>query len=324
MRRLRSLLLIAAVALLGLAPAAGCKKSEGGNADLPPATGPGAPPLPELPTFAASGGEGATVGASESKTTGVLVAASQVVVGTRSSGVIVEIKFDEGDQVKKGDVLFRLDSRDAQLMRTSAANVLKSAKLQQTAAQREHDRAKLLFEQNALPRQQWDQVQTTLDASAIAVAQAQNALAMASKQIADATVRSPITGVVIKKAANVGEYAAMMPPTPVLVLQDQATLELRFRLPERALAVLGAKDLVEVTLPALGVTRKVAIQRSSTSVDPQTGTIEFIAVLDNADGALMPGLMAEVSLGAAPAPAAAPETAPAPAAPAPAPGSAAP
>ncbi|MCA9677488.1 MAG: efflux RND transporter periplasmic adaptor subunit, partial [Myxococcales bacterium] len=286
--RLASVLMFAA-----LAATAACNKSEGGRADLPPASGPGAAPLPTLPAFAPSdAGAGAT--APDTRTTGTLVARSEVAVAAKASGTIVEIKVDEGSVVKKGDVLFRLDSRDAQLMYKSAQTGVSQAKLHLAAAQREYDRAKSLFDQGAMPRQQWDQVQTALDGAKIGVAAAQNSAAVAQKMIGDATVRAPMAGIVIKKLMEVGSYATMMPPSPVLILQDQSTLELHFTLPERALGAVGTGDARKLTvqIPALGVTRVATVERLSPVVDPRTRTIEVIATIDNSDGSLRPGVMA--------------------------------
>lgn len=302
----------------------GCKKSQDGKAELPPASGEGAAPLPEIPAIAAAGsgsGSGAAAAAAgDTKTTGSLVAKSQITIGARSSGTIVEIKVDENSVVKKGDVLFRLDSRDAALMRKSALTALRGAKLGVANAQREYDRAKSLHAQNALPQMQLDNAQAALEGAQVLVAQAENSVAMANKAIADATVRSPISGVVINKLMSVGEYATMMPPSPVLIVQDQSVLELKFRLPEKALASLHVDDKVAVTIPALGVHRAATISEISPQADPRTRTIELTAAIDNKDGALRPGLAAEVVLGAPPpeptaeqaAPAVAPVPAPAP------------
>jgi multidrug efflux pump subunit AcrA (membrane-fusion protein) len=120
---------------------------------------------------------------------------------------------------------------------------------------------------------------------------------MANKAIGDATVRSPIDGLVLEKRLQVGEYATMVPPSPVLVLQDQSTLELKFRLPERALSTIHQGDKVSIAIPALGVTRDATISEIAPMVDTRTRTIELTAVLTNTDGALRPGLMAEVKLG---------------------------
>jgi membrane fusion protein (multidrug efflux system) len=90
--------------------------------------------------------------------------------------------------------------------------------------------------------------------------------------------------------------ATMMPPSIVLVVQDQAQLELKFRLPERALAALKEGAVVKARFDALGVSRDATVSRINPTVDPQTRTIELVAVIDNADGALRPGLLAEVDL----------------------------
>jgi membrane fusion protein (multidrug efflux system) len=83
------------------------------------------------------------------------------------------------------------------------------------------------------------------------------------------------------------------------VLQDQATLDLRFRLPERALARVRVGDPITVSLPALATSRKARIAIVAPSVDPRTRTVELTAVIDNRDASLRPGLMADVELDAA-------------------------
>lgn len=295
-RRLLPVLLLSSLVL------AGCKTSEGGKGDLPPATGDGAAPLPEIPAF--KNVDAAPRGATSSgvgETTGTLEAKSQVAVAPKASGTIVEVKVDEGSKVKKGDLLFRLDSRDAQLMKKSAETQLEGAKLQLKTAQTEYDRISGLVAQNAAPRAQLDALEAQVEGAKVAIQAAQNSIAMTNKAIGDATVRSPMNGVVIQKLMSVGEYATMMPPSPVVVLQDQSSLELKFGLPERSLATIKPEDAVTVSIPAIGATRQATIAQISPMVDARTRTVQITVVLDNKDGALKPGMMAEVSLGAEPA-----------------------
>jgi multidrug efflux pump subunit AcrA (membrane-fusion protein) len=89
----------------------------------------------------------------------------------------------------------------------------------------------------------------------------------------------------------------MMPPTIVLVVQDQSVLELRFRLPERALGEIKVGDPITAKFDAMGVTRQAKVARIQPSVDARTRTVEVIAELNNADGGLRSGLLAEVTLG---------------------------
>jgi RND family efflux transporter MFP subunit len=285
------------------AGASGCKSKKSSASKLPPAAGSGAAALPEIPDVRPPAGAGAGAGTAATATagevvTGTLEARQQVAVGPRASGTIVLLKVDEGSTVKKGELLFQLDSRDAQLMKKQAVTQLEAAKLQLRTAQREYDRIKGMVAQNALPQQQLDQLEAQVDGARLQITAAENAIAMASKQILDSAVPSPLAGVVTRKLMSVGEYATMMPPSPVLIIQDQSSLELKFRLAESSLASVRAGDPVIVTVPSLAQTRAAKVARISPMVDPRTRTIELTAVLDNCDGGLRPGLGAQVALGA--------------------------
>jgi len=280
---------------------AACKKSDDNGSHLPPATGTGAPPLPEIPDVRDPAGGTAAPdpsGAGASVFAGTLEATTQVEVAAKASGTLVALNVDDGSKVKKGEVLFRLDSRDAQLRRKQGVNSLASAKLALRTAQREYDRIAGLVAQNAVPAIQLDQLRDGVESAKLMISQAETGIAMADKAIADATVRSPLTGVVIAKVKNVGEYVTLMPPTPVVILQDQSALELKFHLPERALASLHQGDPVTVRIPSQSINRAAKIAQISPMVNPRTRTVEVTALIDNCDGGLRPGIAAEVELGA--------------------------
>jgi membrane fusion protein, multidrug efflux system len=290
MIRLRASYFVIAAVLL-----AGCGKHDDGRSELPPATGTGAPPLPALPAVATTQAPApATV--SDHKSTGTLLPHAEVAVVARASGVLVDLGVDVGAHVKKGQVVFRVDDGAAVLRLAQAQTQVAAAEQQLRSTQVEYQRTKTLFDQQAASSQQWDQVTAQLDAAKVAVQQARNGVALAGKMVSDATARAPIDGVVVARPVALGTYVTDMPATQVLVLQDQATLDLKLRLPERALARVKVGDPITVTLPALSLSRKTTISIVAPSIDPRTRTIELTAVLDNRDGALRPGLMADVEL----------------------------
>jgi RND family efflux transporter MFP subunit len=287
-----------------LLAAAGCRgKAAGQKNELPPAAGPQAPPLPSLPSVAPEKPPTSPAPRSEERTTGTLYPRAEAALAPNASGVIAEILVQEGSPVKKGAVVFRLDAADHALRRQQAAAALEAARVNLRATKVEHDRTKAMFEQNAVNRAAWDQVVARHDAAVVGVRQAEVALAVAQKAVADTAVRSPLDGVVTAKLKNVGETATMMPPTVVLVVQDQAVLELRFRLTERALTRVKPGDTVRARFDAVGLTRDARVVRTSPTVDMRTRTIEVVTEIDNRDGALRPGLLADVDLQAAAAPA---------------------
>jgi RND family efflux transporter MFP subunit len=283
-----SCLVIAVAALF-----AGCRKEDDRKA-LPPAIGPGSPPLPVLPTVSKPSTTSSAV-TSDRKSTGTLMPHSEIAVVSRANGVIVAMNVDVGAHVKKGQVVFRVDERTAQLRLAQAQTQLAAAQQQLKSTQVEYNRTKLLFDQQAASSQQWDQIVAQVDAAKVGVAQAHNGVAVAAKAVDDATARAPIDGVVVSRPVALGDYVSDSPATQVLVVQDQVTLDLKFRLPERALASVHTGDAITVSLPALAMSRKATISIVAPMVDARTRTIELTAVLDNRDGALRPGLMADVA-----------------------------
>jgi RND family efflux transporter MFP subunit len=282
-----------------------CKKQEKKAESLPPAAGEGAKPLPEIPDLKhadAGAGSGSSAGTpTSSVVSGTLQAREEVKVGPKSSGTITQINVDENSKVKKGDVLFRLDTGDLALRRQQAAVALDAARVNLKAVQVEYDRTKAMLAENAVNRAAWDQVEARHDAAAVGVRQAEVTLAIAQKALSDASVRSPLDGVVTAKLKNAGETATMMPPTVVIAVQDQSVLELRFRLTERSLMKMKPGAKVRARFEAVGLTRDALVVRTSPTVDVRTRTFEVVAQIDNRDGALRPGLLADVELsGAAP------------------------
>jgi RND family efflux transporter MFP subunit len=278
---------------------AGC--GAGGGDDrtaLPPATGPGSPALPVLPALARPAQPSSTT-ASADRATGTLLPHAEVAVVARASGVLAELGVAVGAQVTRGQVLFRVDDRGAVLRLAQARTQLAAAAVQFRTAKLEYRRASGLFDQQAVTQQHWDQVSAQLDAARVGVAQARSGVAVAGNAVSEATARAPIDGIVVSLPVAAGDFVSAAAATRVVVLQDQATLDLKFRLPEQALATVRTGDPIRVSLPALATSRTAKVSIVAPSVDPRTRTIELTAVLDNRDGALRPGLMAEVALDAA-------------------------
>jgi RND family efflux transporter MFP subunit len=282
---------VMALALMALAACA-----RGRAQQLPPAQGEGAPPLPALPNLAAKNGEPTAVTATEGRTTGTTFPRAEAQLGPNTSGLIAKINVAEGDRVRKGMVLFRLDDRDAALRVEQARAAREAARVNLRAAQTEYDRTKPMFDEKAVNRMQWDQLVARLDSARVGVQQADVALSMAEKVLADATVRSPIDGVVTGKLKNEGEMATTMPPTVVLVVQDQSVLELRLRLPEHALGQVKIGDVVTARFDALSTVRQARVIRINQAVDARTRTVEVVAEIPNPDRALKSGLLASVDL----------------------------
>jgi RND family efflux transporter MFP subunit len=258
-------------------------------------------PAPEVPSvgslMSAAPGAGGAPGARALSATGTLYARAEASLGPNASGTLSHIAVREGDKVKKGQLLFRLESAQANLAVQQARASLESARVNLRAVELEFNRTKELYDRGSVPQASFEQVQARYDLAKSSLAQSEVQLALLQKTAADAVVRSPIDGVVTSKLKNVGEAVSMVPPTIVLVVQDVNHLELRARLPEHALGSIKPGSKLLAVFPALGVRREVLVSRINPAVDVATRTVEVIADVDNADGSLRPGMLADVTLG---------------------------
>ncbi|MBT8491754.1 MAG: efflux RND transporter periplasmic adaptor subunit [Deltaproteobacteria bacterium] len=273
-------------------------KSESGADSLPPATGQGAEPRAQLPSVEPEAKISSKSGESGSnKTTGTTYPKDRAEVAPEMSGVIASIAVKEGDVVKKGQLLFRLRAADLALRIKQAEAALATAKVQLSSVATEYQRTERLFEQKAVDRAQWDRVQSQHDAAKAGVDQAKVSVSLARQALGDAAVRSPIAGIITRKLKSAGEAVSMMPPTTVLIVEDHSKLELRFRLPEKALKEVREGSELSANFTAIDRVIPAKVTRIAPNIDPATRTIEVIADLDNPDGALRSGMLATVELG---------------------------
>lgn len=288
--------------LLSLGAALGCRGHEG--SDLPPPSGSGAPPAASIPKLMDLGKSEASPVASQSSTeaawTGTLYARHEAQLGPKMTGILAQVAVEEGDRVKKGQMLFSLDAAQANLSVDQAKAAITAAQVGYESAKLEYSRATDLLKSGSIAQASFDQAKAAYDRAQTGLDQTKVALQMAQRGVVDSTVHSPIDGVVTAKLKNVGETVTMMPPTVVLIVQDISNLELRARLPERALSLVKEGGTIRMTVPSVGLGRDVPVKRINPTIDPRTRTVEVVADVDNADGKLKVGMLVQVAaMGAA-------------------------
>jgi len=275
-----------------------CKSKAKADVNLPPATGPGAAARVALPTVTSSNGHDSALASTTKQTTGTTFPKQSAQLGPKATGVIALIAVEEGDRVKRGELMFRLDTANGRLGVRQAQAVLKSANVAVATVKVEYDRTERLYERKAIDLANWQRVQAQYDAAKAGAEQAEVGVSMAKKRLADATVRAPFTGLVTAKLKNVGDLATMMPPSVVLIVEDHSSLELRFKLPERSVGELAVGDDVRAEFAATGTPLTAKVIRISPNVDPRTRAVEVVAEIPNADGALKAGMLAKIRTGA--------------------------
>lgn len=203
---------------------------------------------------------------------------SQVVAKT--SGVALSVLVEEGQHVRAGQVLVRLDSARASLQ--SAQSAAQMHKLQNEFA-----RAQQLMSQKLISTADYDRIRFDLEN-----ARAVNRLA--NLEVSYANVVAPISGVVASKSIKPGNFVQIN--TPIFRIVDTSRLEMVLNVPEREMATLKAGLPVQLKVDALpGRSFQGTVDRVAPVVDSGSGTFRVICAFDG-EGMLQPGMFGRISI----------------------------
>ena len=210
---------------------------------------------------------------------GSLVAVNGVAVSTEVAGVVSALAFDSGQSVKRGDVVIRLDDSVDQA-------ALEGLVADRELARVQFERAQDLLGRRALSRSEFDEAKARYDAARAAVAEQQ-------ARIAKKTIRAPFTGVLGLRRVDLGEF--LSPGTPIVQLQALNPIHLDYSVPETQYSRVDVRQTVEASVDAFPERRfSGTVTAIDSGIDEGTRTVTVRATLPNADGALRPGMFAEV------------------------------
>jgi membrane fusion protein (multidrug efflux system) len=202
-------------------------------------------------------------------------------ITAKTANRIVSIRFTEGQQVKKGDVLLELDGVEA-----SADLAVAEAALADTRSQ--YKRSTELFATKALSQAQMDQIQSTLRQNEARVSAAQG-------RMNETVVRAPFSGRVGLRNVSVGSYVT--PAAVITTLDDTSIIKLDFSVPEIYLTMLANGLEVQATSTAYpGVEFKGKVASIDSRIDPVSRSVIVRGNIDNRDGRLKPGMFMTVRL----------------------------
>lgn len=205
-------------------------------------------------------------------------AISQATVAAQVSGRVIDVRVDAGQVVKKGDLLMRIDAREA-------AEAAQAAQSQFAVAQAQFERSKQLRQQNFISQSGLDKARADFDAAKAAAAQA-------GVGLGHATVTSPIAGVVARRLTEAGEMAS--PGKPLLTIYDPAGLRVTASIPQYQLREMRGVKMARVEFPELGKTVDATSVQLLPTADAGTHVSQVRANLPAVDG-VIPGMFARIT-----------------------------
>jgi membrane fusion protein, multidrug efflux system len=214
-------------------------------------------------------------------------------VAPKIPGRVERIHVDEGARVQRGQPLLTLESDYFRLDVERARAELERATALRAEAERELGRKQELRQKDSVPQAVLDRAKAAHDQAVAAHSGASTGLRIANQRLADAVIRSPLTGVVAEKRTDAGEFLG--DGGVAFVVIQTAPLKLRFMVPEKYLAQIRPGQSVTAKVdPYPGETFKGTIRTVGGVIDPQTRTMFAEAEFANEDGRLRPGLFARV------------------------------
>ena len=249
-------------------------------------------------------------------TTGTLNPVTVVDIGSQVSGLVTALYADFNSRVNKGQVLAELDQtpfkvrvQQAEASLRSAEADLEKAKVSIDNAESKNERAKVLFDKSLISIEEKETVETQyLSAKADLVSarsrlvQAKAALESAKVDLSYTVIRSPISGVVINRAINVGQTVAARFEAPTLfqIADDLTKMRVECNIREANIGLVRQGQNVEFTVDAYpGTPFEGKVSQVRFAPEQVQNVVSYITVVDveNPDLKLLPGMTATITIG---------------------------
>ena len=231
---------------------------------------------------------------------------TDVTITPQVSGQLMRICVTEGDLVKKGQVLFIIDQRDAQLELQSAEANLQSAIAQEASARIEYESNKNLYEKKIVSKYTFDTAENSYNQAKASVAQYKAQVNRAKVNLGYCTITAPVAGSIGEIPVRTGDQVS--PATYLTTVSGNTNMDAEFSLPETILTLFVSEGfstdpgVLAKLSPEIGFIMKNGteyelkgkITRATGVVNASTGTISLKATFPNPKGQLYSGMQGSV------------------------------
>ena len=228
----------------------------------------------------------------------IVKAYSRVHVVARVRGILKQKLFTEGQKVKRGDILYRIedDIYKAKVQAAKASLSMSEAVLK--SATRDWKRVQKLFKQKAVSVEKRDTSLSKYEESVAAVSLAKATLKQAQIDLGYTKVQAPISGITSMKQVDVGDLVTANPATNLLEITQNDKVFVEFSMPmsdykkiktKQLVTKNGAPIKVKITIDNQAFTEEGVVDFVDVNTNNQTSIVKMRAVFDNSDNMLMAG-----------------------------------
>ena len=220
----------------------------------------------------------------------VVEAVRQSTVSAQIAGRIVDLRFDVGDYVKKGQVIARIDERAVTQAEAASVAQVREAQAALANARAQYERSKQLLAQKFISQAALDKAQSDYRAAQARVSALLAGAGAAATERSFATIVAPYSGVVSARYVELGEMAT--PGKPLLTGFDPSTLRVVATVPQAQVAAIQAGARARVEVPSSGKWIDVRNIVIVPSADPRTHTTRIRLELPEDVRGVYPGVYA--------------------------------
>lgn len=222
---------------------------------------------------------------------GSLVAVNQAVVKAKVAVEVRSILIREGDRVSAGQVIARLDTVDLATRLDQQVGARDAMRAQYDIAEKNRTTNASLLEKKFISQNAFDNVASLSSANRAQLDAADAQVRLAQKALKDATVVSPIDGIVARKNAQVGEKTSI--DAPLFSIVDLDSIEMQAIVPAGEVATLGKGMRASLSVDGMpDRTFDATINRINPATEPGTRSIVVFLTVPNADHVLKSGMFA--------------------------------
>ena len=222
---------------------------------------------------------------------GALMAEREAVVRAQVGGSVLQTYADQGQAVRNGQTLARIEGGGLQDVYLSARAGVTSATNNADIARRELQRAQKLLAAGAIAERDIEQARRASWAADAALADARARLATAAKQVGNTNITAPLSGIVSEKAASAGDV--VQPGTHLFTVVDPSSMRLEGSVPADQLSQVKIGAPVTFTVNGYpGRTFAGRVTRVNPTADPATRQVRIVISIPNKEGRLVGGLFA--------------------------------
>jgi RND family efflux transporter MFP subunit len=223
---------------------------------------------------------------------GALRARQAATLRAEVAGPVLEVMAEQGQPVKRGQLLARIDDVAFQDQLIAARSTARVAENALRVAQAEEERTERLARAEVITRRDLERAQLARHQAQAQLSEAQSRLALVREQLGRTRVIAPFDGVVSERQVNAGDV--VQPGSPLLTVVDPRSLELEASVPAEYAGKIETGTPVDFRLPGdTEHTFSGKIERINPAVDPSTGQVRIYVTIPNVEQSLLVGLFAQ-------------------------------